>query len=562
MITKRTLKNSAVLLAVTLILAGLALAGCPTDDSEEKPPPLTETEPALDDQLSSAELDAHFSGLAQGTPLKAFGNHNPLITHNFGADPWAMPYGDRVYMYLTGDALQYDDQGELLVAAYGKIRNLHVLSSADLVNWQDHGAIKIGGPEGLAPWANNGNGNAWAPCAAYKTIGGKERFFVYWADSSRGIGVLMADSPAGPWKSPLKKLLIDRDTPTCGAGEVPWLFDPAVLVDDSGDAYLYFGGGVDGLTGGASARWSRAARVVKLGANMVSLAEDPQVIENVEYLFEDSGINKIGGKYYYSYCTNWSSASPFSPARIAYMTGDSPYGPFTYQAQVLNDPKTYFAGTNSSNNHHSLFEFNGKYYMAYHTQTLEKAMKDNGLLPAQLPHPTDGALQADTRYRNPHLDAVTINADGTIANINATMTGVEQAGKHNPYRATEAETIGTMAGVNIVEDTAASSGVAVAEINSGDWLAVYGVDFGSTGARKFSCRVKAPQSGFGVIQIRLDSPAGQTAGYASIKLKAGETGGGYSTLTVDLPQPITGVHDLVFVFYGEGWNFDQWQFVQ
>jgi arabinoxylan arabinofuranohydrolase len=559
------MKNAAALLAVTctLTLAGLALLGCPADSEEKtEPPPITGTDPALEEQPPAEEIAAHFSGLTLGTPLKAFGNHNPLITHNFGADPWAMPYNGRVYMYLTGDALQYDDNGGLLVAAYGKIRNLHLLSSADLVNWQDHGAVTVTGPDGLCPWANGGNGNFWAPCAAYKTIGGKDRFFIYWADSSRGIGVLMADSPVGPWKSPLKKLLIDRDTPTCSAGEVPWLFDPAVLVEDNGDAYLYFGGGVDGLTGGATQRWTKAARVVKLGANMISLAEDPHVIDNVEYLFEDSGINKMNGKYYYSYCTNWQSANGFTAANIAYMVGDTPYGPFTYKAQVLNNPKTFFAGTNGSNNHHSLFEFKGKYYMAYHTQTLEKAMKDNGVLPAQLPHPTDGVMQADTRYRNPHIDAVTLNADGSIANITGTMTGVEQVGSHDPYQLTEAETIGTMAGINIVKDEDAASGVAVAEINNGDWLAVYGVDFGETGANKFSCRVKAPASGFGAIQVRLDSPTGEAAAYAYIQLKEGESGGGYSTLTVDLPQPITGVHNLVFVFYGEGWNFDQWQFIE
>jgi hypothetical protein len=29
-----------------------------------------------------------------------------------------------------------------------------------------------------------------------------------------------------------------------------------------------------------------------------------------------------------------------------------------------------------------------------------------------------------------------------------------------------------------------------------------------------------------------------------------------------MAQPISGVHDLFFMFYGEGWEFDQWQFIQ
>jgi arabinoxylan arabinofuranohydrolase len=516
----------------------------------------------LEEQLSTEELSPLFSGLSLGSPLKTFGDHNPLYTQDFGADPWAMVYNDRVYLYLTGDALQYDEDGELLAATYGLIRHLHVLSSADLVNWTDHGDIKIGGADGLAPWANNGNGNAWAPCAAYKIADGKARFFLYWADSSRGIGVLTATSPTGPWTDPLKRYLVSRDTPTCSEQEVVWLFDPAVLIDDDGSGYLYFGGGTDNKPVADPG----TARVVKLGRNMISLAEDPELL-TVPYLFEDSGINKIGDTYYYSYCTNWGTGGNnlgIGSSQIAYMTSNNPKGPFTFQRKILNAPSAMFSGTISSNNHHALFQFKDKWYIAYHTQTLEKAMKDAGVLPAQLPHPTTGVLQADSRYRNSHIDEVTINPDGTIAEISGTMTGVTQVGHFDPYLLTEAATIGVMAGINVKEDAAAgaASQTVVTEINSGDWLALYGVDFGSAGAKQFSCRVKAPQTDLAAIQIRLDSLDGTAAGYASIKLAEGETGGAYSELTVDLPQPITGVHDLIFVFYGQGWEFDQWQFIQ
>jgi arabinoxylan arabinofuranohydrolase len=539
----------------------VSMSGCPTDPSEKnKTQP--DRLPALEEQLSEEELSLLFSGLTLGNPLKDFGNHNPLYTHDFGADPWTLVYNDRVYLYLTGDALQYNESGELVAEAYGLIRHLHVLSSADLVNWTDHGDIKIGGADGLAPWANNGNGNAWAPCVAYKIADGKARFFLYWADNSRGIGVLTANSPTGPWTDPLKKYLISRDTPTCSEEEVVWLFDPAVLVDDDGSAYLYFGGGTDGKP----AADPGTGRVVKLGRNMISLAEDPEPL-SIPYLFEDSGINKIGDTYYYSYCTNWGTGGNslgINSSQIAYMTSNNPKGPFTFQRKILNAPSSMFSGTISSNNHHAIFQFKDKWYIAYHTQTLEKAMKDAGVLPAQLPHPTTGALQADSRYRNSHIDEVTVNPDGTIAEISGTMTGVTQVGHFDPYLLTEAATIGVMAGINVKEDPASGtkSQTVVTEINSGDWLALYGVDFGSAGAKQFSCRVKAPQSGLAAIQIKLDSLDGTVVGYASIKLAEGESGGAYSELTVNLPQTVSGVHDLIFVFYGEAWEFDQWQFIQ
>jgi arabinoxylan arabinofuranohydrolase len=551
-----------IILSFLSCMTAVFMAGCPTEESENKEPtPQTpELGPALEEQLSPEELTQLFNGISLGTSLKDYANHNPLITHDFGADPWALVYNDRVYLYLTGDSLQYDESGELVAEAYGLIRRLHVLSSADLVNWTDHGDIKIGGADGLAPWANGGNGNAWAPAAAYKVIDGRARFFLYWADNSRGIGVLTATSPTGPWADPLKRYLISRDTPTCSEAEVVWLFDPAVLIDDDGTGYLYFGGGTDGKP----AADPGTGRVVKLGNNMISLAEDPEVL-TVPYLFEDSGINKIGDTYYYSYCTNWGTGGNnlgISSSQIAYMTSASPKGPFTFQKKILNAPNAMFSGTISSNNHHAIFQFKDKWYIAYHTQTLEKLMKDAGVLPAQLPHPTTGVLQNDTRYRNSHIDEVTVNPDGTIAEISGTMSGVTQVGRLDPYRATEAATIGAMAGINVKEDADAVSQAVVTEIHSGDWLALYGVDFGDVGATKFSCRVKAPLTGLAAIQLRMDSQNGTTAGYASIKLAEGETGGDYSELTVDLSQPITGVHDLVFVFYGEDWEFDQWQFIQ
>jgi arabinoxylan arabinofuranohydrolase len=562
----------------------VCLAGCPTESSEEPetlaPPP--NLGPALEEQLSVVELSQLFGGVTPGVPLKGYTDHNPLITHDFGADPWALVYNDRVYLYLTGDRLQYDDNGELVAEAYGLIRHLRVLSSADMVNWTDHGDIKIGGPDGLAPWANNGSGNAWAPCAAYKVIDGKARFFLYWADNSRGIGVLTSTSPTGPWTDPLKRYLISRDTPTCSEAEVVWLFDPAVLVDDDGSAYLYFGGGTDGKP----AADPGTGRVVRLGNNMISLAEDPQVL-TVPYLFEDSGVNKIGDTYYYSYCTNWGTGGNslgINASQIAYMTSNNPKGPFTFRSKILDAPRSMFSGTYGENNHHSMFQFKGNWYMAYHTETLEKLMKDAGVMPDQLPHPTTGVPQADSRYRNPHIDAVTVNADGTIAQIAGTMTGVTQVGHLDPYRATEAATIGIMAGINVTEDPAAVSKTVVTEINTGDWLALYGIDFGSAGAKKFSCRVKAPQTGVAAIQIRAaeggtEAPVGDSgssqsveraaggteapiAGYVSIKLAEGEAGGAYSELTVDLLHPVTGVKDLAFLFYGEGWEFDRWQFLQ
>ena len=77
---------------------------------------------------------------------------------------------------------------------------------------------------------------------AAKEIDGRKQYFVYFANGGNGIGVLRGDSPTGPFTDPLGHALVSRATPGCA--DVTWLFDPAVLVDEDGSAYLYFGGGI------------------------------------------------------------------------------------------------------------------------------------------------------------------------------------------------------------------------------------------------------------------------------------------------------------------------------
>ena len=98
---------------------------------------------------------------------------------------------------------------------------------------------------------------------------------------------MTADSPIGPFRDPIGKALISRETPNCE--EVTWLFDPAVLVDEDGSAYLYVGGGIPEGKGANPG----TARVVQLGEDMISLIGEPCKLD-VPYLFEDSGIHKVG----------------------------------------------------------------------------------------------------------------------------------------------------------------------------------------------------------------------------------------------------------------------------
>lgn len=465
---------------------------------------------------------------------------NPLITHRYGADPYAIVYEGRVYLYMSGDTLQYDEEGKVAPNTFGKICTINVISSEDLVNWTDHGSIHAAGPHGASVWGNN----SWAPAVAYKTINGITKFFIYFANGGNGIGVLTSDSPTGPFTDPIGKALISRNTKNCA--DVLWLFDPAVLVDDDQRAYLYFGGGVPKH----QCANPGTGRVVELAEDMISLVGEPKTLD-IPFLFEDSGINKIGHTYYYSYCSNWQVDAKsteklgISNAQIVCMTSDNPMGPFKLQGPILKNPGDYFGcyGTN----HHCMFEFQGKLYMAYHTQVLENKQSISG------------------GYRCTHIDKVTFNEDGRINMIEATETGVEQYKKLNPYQRVEAETMAVVGGsidtVPCSEQSilCGSGNMAVSKIKTGSFICVRGVDFGNIGAGRFTASVRADSGQEGAVMIKVDGLEGRTAGYLTVSPTEHNE---FQEITVELDKKICGIHDISFVFYGEGYEIDYWYFIK
>ena len=135
-------------------------------------------------------------------------------------------------------------------------------------------------------------------------------------------------------------------------------FDPAVFVDDDGTGYLYAGGGVPGGSNPTQGQWAdpKTARVMKLGPDMTSVAGSASTID-APFMFEDSGMHKYNGKYYYSYCINFGGAHPADkpPGEIGYMTNSSPMNSFSYRGHFLKNPGAFFGG--GGNNHHAVFNF-------------------------------------------------------------------------------------------------------------------------------------------------------------------------------------------------------------
>jgi len=441
-----------------------------------------------------------FSGVSIGKSLKPLTNHNPLMTYRYGADPGVMVYNGRVYVYTTNDGdvdLNNKNVGE---NSYSHIQSLNCISSADLVNWTDHGSISVAGNNGAAKWAQY----SWAPCATYKKVNGKDKFFLYFANNANGIGVLTSDSPTGPWKDPIGQALITRSTPNCN---VEWLFDPAVFIDDDGKGYLYFGGGVPS---GQDAN-PKTIRVVQLGDDMTSIVGTPQLID-APYVFEDSGINKIGSTYIYSYCTNWSN-SQYGGANIAFMTSSSPMGPFKAQRSCFKNPGEYIG--NYGNNHHTIVEFKDKYYIFYHTEWLNKEV-----------------FGTQKGYRTAHVDEMPIQ-NGVFGMGTGTLTGVSQLEDVDGTSVNPAASFAWQSGIRIK----GQGEITTVEIPRGGWVGVSQVALGNAK----SITIKASASSGATVKVCTGSENGDVLGYVEIP-----AGGSLQEVTADI-SGASGTKNLFFV---------------
>ena len=476
--------------------------------------------------------------------VRSSSNNNPIMAHKFAAAPFAMTYNGRVYVYMTNDSECYDrtnkdGSGNPTTAnKYSTISTLTVSSSSDLVNWVDHGEINVAN---ITSWARN----SWAPSVCCKRINGKDKFFLYFADNGNGIGVLQADSPIGPFTEPPTGSHLIRRGSQAAQG-VEWLFDPAVLVDDDGTGYLYYGGGIPG--GDNASQYQKnypgTARVVRLADNMVQLAGNAVTI-NAPGLFEDSGIHKKNGKYYYTYCSNFSNnLSTTGNGNICAMESNSPMGPCTYVGIVHENPYTYFRI--GGNNHHAFFEFNGSTYLTYHAQTLTKALA--------FPDHCQG-------YRSTHMDKVSYDSNGHIKMVKGTYQGVSQTRNLDPYVRNEAETIGWSKGLRTSMtwqpgSFIQSSNMKVSHIHNGDWLAVSDVDL-KTGLKSIAIGAQ-PVNGGGKVEVRLDSQYGTKLG--EVQISGSSTA--WKEYTASL-STATGVHDIYFVFTGsssgELFYLDYWK---
>ena len=292
---------------------------------------------------------------------------------------------------------------------------------------------------------------------------------------------------------------------------------------------MAYGGGVPS----GQAANTKQGRIVQLGDDMISIKGTP-FDPGTPYLFEDSSMIKIGDTWYYSFCHNWSvpggasvNGNSFGSADIGYMTSKNPLGGYQYQGVVFKNTGTQRLDS-GGNNHHSIIEFKGSYYVLYHSRQLEMRMGVNG--------------GKGLNYRSPCIDKATIS-NGKIT-CSGSQNGVSQIENLNPYETVQAETMSNQSkGIEVtgLYDTKV-------KVRKGHWIKVSGADL-SKGV--IAITVKGSSSNGTAVKFCVGSATGTCIGY-------GELNGSENELAA-AENNVSGVKDIYMVFSGDC-EFDYWKF--
>ena len=310
-----------------------------------------------------------------------------------------------------------------------------------------------------------------------------------------------------------------------------------------------------------------AARIVKLKPSMIEV-EDAAVKIHAPYHFEANELNFIGGKYVYTYCSNWASRgetageweaykaehglsmSAPETCTMCYMVSDNPMDPDSWVYKGVYGPHP---GHGTNNNHSHLQKFKGSYYYLYHNAALMEAMRDAGVI--------DGSTSI---YRSICVNKATVKeSTQTINKVTPNLEGVEAIGTLNPYKEQQAETMATCGGIeyedftnvkkngrisNLGNDASANMQVKMAE---GAWMQLRKVDFGETGAEKFMVRAK----GEGTIEVRFSRKTGKVA--ATINIASDDM----QDYEVDVDPNVCNGQKTMFIIAasGTGVYLDSWQ---
>jgi arabinoxylan arabinofuranohydrolase len=420
-----------------------------------------------------------FAGLVFSVKLYP---QNPIVPPGiYIADPAAHVWKDgKLYVYGS-----LDESTEY----YCSWRH-HVLVTEDLKNWrilEDRFASR-----GNNDQVSYNNSLLYAPDCMFRN--GSYYLYFCQPDPQHAEGVATSADPAGPFVNG-KPINIGRYNQ----------IDPRTFVDDDGQAYYIWG--------------QFTLKMGKLKPDMTELDEstivDGVLTESQHFFHEGAFMTKREGVYYLVYA-DLSRAN--MPTCLGYATSKAPLGPYKYGGVIIDndhcDPGNW-------NNHGSIAEFNGQWYVFYHRATHNSKM-----------------------MRKACVEPITFLPDGRIPEVMMTSQG---AG--GPLPATEKieaeRACGLRGNVRIQLD--GKDNEVLGQIYHDDSAVFRNIDFGS-GVHSISMRIK-PGNDSGILVLNLDMPWGLLIAKVQIPKR---TAGNDNWITVTAPvENASGVHALWLAFWGD-----------
>lgn len=396
---------------------------------------------------------------------------NPLTDFAGVSDPHLRVFNDTVYMF-TGHDASPDDKTWVM-------KDWRVFASTDLCRWE---LVRTISPRDN--YMGESSEDCWATDAA--TRNGK--YYFYFSDQKRGIGVMQSDRPDGEYRDVLGGPLIAPH------------HDPTAFIDDDVQQTPYI------VYGDKEASF----RVVRLNDDMVSLAEEPRAITIEGQIWEEepewmdkSYVFKHKDTYYLSWGCN-------------YAISDNIYGPYQCVG-ALGDGHNldYYA-------HGSFFNWKGQFYHTW-CYYLRKGYKYREVIMSYCHIDDQGRVVTDTKFLDQHF------ANG-VGQYNASWDRIEAEWFYEISQGVR------KAGLK-------GKGFYLTDIQDGDYVRFANVSFDSK-CRGLDANVMLTK-GKGLLEIRIGSPKGQLLG--RIKLTENAS---FSSESCDL-KPIQGCEDVYLVYKGD-----------
>lgn len=321
------------------------------------------------------------------TAVSATKAQNPIINHQFSADPTARVFNGRIYLFPSHDIISPVEPEK----KWFSMADYHVFSSDNLTDWTDHGVILS---QEQVPWGNPTAYSMWAPDCVEKD----GKYYFYFPDAPKpldtdkdgrsrgfGVGVAVADHPYGPY----------RPEPNNIKGIAG--IDPCVLQASNGENVIFWGGG--GL------------RMARLKDNLTELADEElqnpvegphgmklygHAVEGLPEGFKEGPFAfERDGRFYLTY--PWVRKENGTEC-LAYAMSDKPMGPYEYKGIIMKEHEN-----GCWTNHHSIVEYKGQWYLFYHNNAYSPWFDKN---------------------RSVCADSLFFNPDGTIQEVKPTLRGI------------------------------------------------------------------------------------------------------------------------------------------